>query len=101
MRKPTTAVVLALGVILWSGGAGADDLYELRVDGLACPFCAYGIEKMLNEVEGVKNLDISINKGVVSVTLEDGSRFTEETARQIVEDAGFTLRGFRRVAESR
>ena len=28
--------------------------YKLQVDGLACPFCAYGVEKKLNAVNGVK-----------------------------------------------
>ncbi len=91
---------LALGLI-WSAPAWADEVYELRVDGLACPFCAYGIEKKLSELEGIKGLEISINRGVVTVTVEDGAGFSEETARQIIADAGFTLRDFQRLEAPR
>ncbi len=42
------SVLLLLITALWSAilfAAGTQ--YNLRVDGLACPFCAYGIEKKL------------------------------------------------------
>ncbi|MCZ6677304.1 MAG: hypothetical protein O7E52_08645 [Candidatus Poribacteria bacterium] len=29
---------------------------QLRVDGLACPFCAYGLEKNVKALKGVKKL---------------------------------------------
>lgn len=89
---------LAFGaLILGSPAAWADQVYRLQIDGLACPFCAYGVEKKLKAVEGVKRLEISINKGEIIVTLEDGAAFDEEEARQLVADAGFALRGFRQV----
>ena len=45
MKILMTVMVLSLG---WGAAAFADGTrYELRVDGLACPFCAYGIEKKL------------------------------------------------------
>lgn len=81
---------------LWTMPVWAAELYKLYVDGLACPFCAYGIEKKLNAVEGVEKLDIDINAGVVSVTMAEGATLDEATAKQIVKDAGFTLRDFER-----
>jgi hypothetical protein len=35
-----------------------------------------------------------INAGIVTVTMADGATITEDQAKQIIEDAGFTLRGF-------
>ncbi len=81
-------------VLGWPGDASADKVYKLRVDGLACPFCAYGVEKNLSKYEGVKDVEISVNEGVSRVTTEDDANFTEEVARKLIEDAGFTLRGF-------
>ncbi|MFE8069994.1 heavy-metal-associated domain-containing protein [Marinobacteraceae bacterium S3BR75-40.1] len=74
----------------------ADDQYVLGVDGLACPFCAFGIEKRLNQVDGVTDVQIDIGDGVVRVILQEGQTFTEERARQAVKEAGFTLRSFSR-----
>lgn len=36
-------ILSALALPAWS----AETRYELRVDGLACPYCAYGIEKKM------------------------------------------------------
>ncbi len=74
----------------------APQAFKLRVDGLACPFCAYGIEKQLSSVDGVQSVDIDIKAGVVIVTMADGVPLDETEARKAVKDAGFDLRSFER-----
>jgi len=66
--------------------------YEMRVDGLACPYCAYGIEKKLAAIDGVHNLDVDLENGLVSVDVNDGVVLTEAAMRQLFDDAGFTYR---------
>ncbi len=78
-------------------GAAFAAQYQLRVDGLACPFCAYGIEKEIKRTDGVESLVIDINAGTVTVTMAEGATMTEDQASRIVEDAGFTLGGFEEV----
>ena len=80
----------------WAMPAWAGEVYRLTVDGLACPFCAYGVEKKLGAVDGVEGLDIDINEGVIWVTMAGETVLDEATAKQAVEDAGFTLRHFER-----
>jgi len=65
--------------------------YLIRVDGLACPYCAYGIEKKLNELEGVKFIDMDLEKGVVTVETYD-VKLEETQLKQLFQDAGFTYR---------
>jgi len=77
----------------------ADNQYLLGVDGLACPFCAFGIEKRLNKVDGVTDIKVDVGKSVVRVTLEEGKTLTEKRARQAVKEAGFTLRSYTEVAD--
>jgi len=96
MKRWVAAITFGI-LIIGSNTAWADQVYKLRIDGLACPFCAYGVEKKLKSVKGVKSLEISINKGEAIVTLEDGATFTEDQTRQLIGDAGFALRGFERV----
>ncbi len=69
--------------------------YTVEVDGLACPFCAYGIEKQLLAIEGVATVDTDIKLGSVTVTMQTGSMLAEDAARKAVEAAGFTIRGFK------
>ena len=89
-------VLALLLAALWTMPAWAGDVYRLTVDGLACPFCAYGVEKKLSAVEGMEKLEIDINAGLISVTMAEGVSFDEATAKRIVKDAGFTLRNFER-----
>lgn len=97
MMKVIRVALLLLAMLAPPSWAGQEsNVYRLRVDGLACPFCAYGVEKMFNAVDGVARLDIDINAGVVSVTMAGRATLDEATAKQIVKDAGFTLRGFER-----
>jgi len=88
-----TGFLLSLTSVAW-----AAETYRLQVDGLACPFCAYGVEKKLNQVEGVESIDIRINEGLVLVTAGDDAQFDQARAEQIMKEAGFTLSGFEKVA---
>ena len=97
MARIIRTAVFALSLLLPVAAFAAQTQYQLRVDGLACPFCAYGIEKELKRTDGVLSLDIDINAGTVTVTMADGAAMTEEKAQQIVKDAGFTLAGFEKV----
>lgn len=95
--KAITIALLLLGVLAAPAWAGqGSKVYELGVDGLACPYCAYGIEKSLTAMEGFQKLDIDMDKGIVTVTLAGDAPFDEATAKEIVADAGFTLRRFER-----
>jgi mercuric ion binding protein len=95
--KHIARLAFALLIALWSvTSARAEGAsYRLEVDGLACPFCAYGVEKKLNALHGVERLETNIKEGAVIVTMKDGAELDEASARQAVKDAGFTLNGFK------
>ncbi|WP_275288880.1 heavy-metal-associated domain-containing protein [Halomonas elongata] len=89
------AALLALVVSLISTIAMATGpSYQVKVDGLACPFCAYGIEKQLNKIAGVEVLETDIEGGRVIVTMDDGQTLDESQVEQAVDRAGFTMKGF-------
>lgn len=91
--------LLALLVLASVAALAASQVYRLHVDGLACPFCAYGIEKKLGAVKGVEKVETDIKSGTVTVTMEEGAVLDEKSAATAVKDAGFTLRGFERTGE--
>ncbi|NIR52515.1 copper ion binding protein [candidate division KSB1 bacterium] len=72
--------------------AGQRQKVTLRVDGLACPFCAYGMEKKLKRLEGVEKLDIKINEGLVLLYFKDRVEIDKELIAKKVKEAGFTSR---------
>lgn len=96
-RIQRMAIALSL-VLVATSVLAAPATYRLHVDGLACPFCAYGIEKKLNAIEGVELLETNIKEGTVIVTMKDGAALDKATAKKAVKEAGFTLNGFERVA---
>ena len=89
-----------LAVVLSAAAFAGGNQYALGVDGLACPFCAYGIEKKLSAIEGVEDIETDIKSGEVVVTLAEGKMLSEEVARQAVKDAGFTLRSLKQIPSS-
>ena len=62
----------------------------LTIDGMACPFCVYGIQRQLERVEGVERADVSLKKGEAYVTFSQQNPPTAEQLRKAVESAGFT-----------
>jgi len=89
MKKHIIFAVLSL----WTSAALATGTqYSMRVDGLACPFCAYGIEKGFIKTEGVKSVDIDLKNGLVIVETEDGKTFSEDQLKKIINDTGFTMK---------
>lgn len=95
MKKMPRTIGFMLSLIIAATAALAgQSVYKLRVDGLACPFCAYGVEKQLKAVKGVEKVDVDIKTGSVIVTVAEGAVFDKATAKKAVTDAGFTLRGF-------
>ena len=70
---------------------------HLLVDGVVCPFCAYGLEKRLLKLEAVDSLIVRISDGLVQIREKEGLKLTEEDVRKEVERAGFTLREMHRI----
>ncbi|MFQ5764355.1 MAG: heavy-metal-associated domain-containing protein [Rhodospirillales bacterium] len=100
--KPALAALL-LTAALVAGTAAADNpsaRYRLSVDGLACPFCAYGLEKQLRDIRGIGDIRTDIVSGHVTLTLTGGVTLDEAAARRAVEAAGFTLRRFEKIPDN-
>lgn len=91
---------LLLGIFLgtWAGLALATEAeggrYRLRVNGISCPFCAYGVEKKLGALDGVETVAIRLDEGAVIVRTRPGAELTEKRARGALKAAGFGLQGF-------
>lgn len=87
--------VLLLLTLLISFPALAAKEFLMRVDGMACPYCAYGIEKKLKRIEGVdaESIDVDFEAGVVRVTTADDVELTTERMERLFNDAGFSFRG--------
>lgn len=72
---------------------------EMDVDGLVCAFCAQGIEKKLRQNAATADVVVSLEHKLVAVALKPGQDIGDATLRELLTEAGYTLRNVRRSAE--
>jgi len=65
---------------------------KIQVDGLSCPFCAYGLERNVEKVNGAKDIFISIKEGYTTFNIPKDQLPTEDELIKVVKNAGFTAR---------
>jgi len=84
---------LSAGAWLAAGAANAGDIqYDLRVDGMTCPFCVATSEKALKKIEGVKAVSTNLDEGIISVCADETVEITDDQLRELFLDKGFTYR---------
>ena len=66
------------------------DAFHVQVDGLGCPFCAYGLEKKFKEFKGIKNVAIDIETGDFSFDYPAEKALSLADVEQQVVKAGYT-----------
>ncbi len=93
IKAAITGIGMGFLLALSVPGSGRATEFTLRVDGLACPFCAYGVEKKLLAVPGVAGIDVLINEGKIILKFSEGADLDVPALHAAVDKAGFTLRG--------
>ena len=96
IRTINVYLLLSLfGMVFLSNAAVAQDqvvYIKIEVDGLSCPFCAYGLEKNLKKIKEAKDVYISVKDGYTTFSVPKNSSPSEEDLKVIVENAGFATR---------
>ncbi len=86
-------VLVVLGSSMLAQEADTSRIYiKMEIHGLACPYCAFGMEKELKRISGVENVEIHLEEGLVYMSLPASQMPSEEDLGKIVTDAGFTLK---------
>ncbi len=82
-------ILLLSGAALQAQNSGRD-LVEVQVDGLGCPFCAYGLEKKFKEFKGIDDIAIDIETGDFSFTYPTEKSISMKAVLDQVSKAGYT-----------
>ncbi|RUM30874.1 MAG: copper-binding protein [Aquifex sp.] len=64
---------------------------ELKIQGMTCQHCVNTVKKALSEVEGVSEVEVSLEEGKATVKLEKEVPF--ETLKKAVENWGYKVVG--------
>lgn len=62
----------------------------ITVQGLQCPFCAYGIQKQLKKLVGATKVEVELAKNQAIVSFKPGAEVDDDDLREAVRKAGFT-----------
>ena len=84
-EEPTTQELLAPSEVLTGASV------RLKVDGMVCPFCAYGLEKRLEEIASIDAVLIRISDGLVQIRTMEDQELTDEALTDAVKKSGFSL----------
>jgi len=89
-KKIITTVVIIMMALVSVNAQKAMDKFMVQVDGLGCPFCAYGLEKKFKELRGIRNVKINIETGDFSFSYPAEKNLTMNGVFQQVNKAGYT-----------
>ncbi len=64
---------------------------KVITNGMACPFCAYGVEKKLGQMKGVTDVTVDLKTSTASLTFEEGFSLDLAAIQKAVRRAGFTM----------
>jgi mercuric ion binding protein len=77
----------------------ADEVqYDIRVDGITCPFCVATSERALMKIEGVHSVGSNLETGTIFVCADSQVVFTDAQLKQLFLDKGFTYRSFEKTS---
>lgn len=110
MKKVVLLLALTVGLALMPRSASAQERQPAPDDaprqihvtilGMSCPFCVYGVEQKLKKLEGVEDLEVVLETGIATVTMEEGADVSNEELDRRVREAGFEVAKITRSYES-
>ncbi len=93
------STILLLAALALTGAALADDVqYDIRVDGITCPFCVATSERALKKIDGVHAVGSNLETGTIFVCADSQVTFTDTQLEQLFLDKGFTYRSFQKTS---
>ena len=64
---------------------------KIEIKGMACLYCAFGMEKELKKVAGVENVEIELKEGLAYISTPINKKPSKESLEKIIVDGGFTV----------
>ena len=87
MKSAVIATIIIFSTLAFADGKKI----TVNVAGMTCPSCAGSVEGEFKKLPEVDDIDISLSKGVVTLTLKEGQDLKEEAVRTAVKEAGFKV----------
>ena len=66
--------------------------YDMQVDGLTCPFCVATSSKALKKIDGVYDVSVDLDTGIISVCAASDTDLSDKRMKKLFRKKGFTYR---------
>mgnify|MGYP000309585152 CR=1 FL=1 len=88
MKNYILTLIIGLFMLPFQGQA---QLLEVKqtVFGMDCAPCAYGLEKRIQNIDGIESASVSLNNGLLTANLKQDNQLTLQHIRKAVEESGF------------
>lgn len=98
--KKVYVVLMTVG--LWSIASSALAVMSIKaeVNGMVCAFCAKGIEKKLHALPEGQDTYVNLKKRIVVLELKEGKEVSDDTFKQIITEAGYSVNKLERVPQA-
>jgi len=77
-------------LVLLPSFAFAEEI-NVTVKGMVCSFCAQGIKKTFSKVDGVKSVNVDLEKKIVKLSVDDAKTLSDEIIKSTINDAGYEV----------
>jgi copper chaperone CopZ len=89
MKKCSIVSVVVLAA-LFSRVSHAEEI-TISVKGMVCSFCAQGIKKTFLRKDGVEQVDVDLDKKVVTIKTKAGAALSDADVKDSIVDAGYEV----------
>ena len=89
MKNITFVLISLLWVPIYAS-ASDQEVVDIGVTGLACPFCAYSLEKNLRKLPEVESAEVNLAGNSARVVIKADHSADFEQIKQAIVKAGFT-----------
>ena len=92
-------ILFLVALVVTGTAVLADEVqYDIRVDGITCPFCVATSERALKKIDGVHVVGSNLETATIFVCADSQVALTDAQLKQLFRDKGFTYRSFEKTS---
>ncbi len=92
-------ILFLVALVVTGTAVLADEVqYDIRVDGITCPFCVATSERALKKIDGVHAVGSNLETGTIFVCADSRVTLTDAQLKKLFRDKGFTYRSFEKTS---
>ena len=68
-----------------------NEILYISINGLVCDFCARSIEKIFKKDESVSNIEVNLEKMLITIYVNENKILNDKTIKKLINDSGYDV----------